>query len=114
MPLPTNWYHLNAMYADVSTPDRVRFLVPRDGYLRKVQTTLGGAITGADSIITVTINNAAALSPSITIANAASAEGDMDFADYFAPVAAGNWIEVITDGASSTAAQMGITLTLSG
>lgn len=113
MPLPTNWYHLNDMLADVSTASSCRFVVPRAGYLRRVETTLGGAITGADSVVTVSHNNTA-LSPTITVANASSAEGDRDSADYFRPVAAGDWIEVATGGESTGTQQLGITLTLSG
>lgn len=113
MPLPTNWYHLNAVLADVSTASGVRFVVPRAGFLRKVETTLGGAISGADSVVTVSVNNTA-LSPTITIANSGSAEGDRDFADYYTGVAEGDWIEVASGGESSDAQQLGITLTLSG
>lgn len=113
MALPSNWYHLNDMLADVSTASSVRFCVPRSGYLRKVETTLGGAISGADSVVTVSHNNTA-LSPTITIANASSAEGDRDSAEYFRGVAAGDWIEVATGGESTDTAQLGITLTLSG
>ena len=113
MPLPTNWYHLNDMLADVSTASSVRFVVPRAGFLRKVETTLGAAITVADSVVTVRHNNTA-LSPTITITQSGSAEGDRDSAEYYRGVAAGDWIEVETDGGSTTTAQLGITLTLSG
>jgi hypothetical protein len=113
MPLPNNWYHLNAMLADVSTASSVRFVVPQAGFLRKVETTLGGAITGADSVVTVSHNNTA-LSPTITVANASSAEGDRDSAEYYRGVAAGDWIEVATGGESTGTQQLGITVTLSG
>lgn len=113
MPLPLNWYHLSDVLADVSTASGSRFVVPRDGYLRKVETTLGGAITGADSVVTVSHNNTA-LSPTITVANASSAEGDRDSAEFYRPVKAGDWIEVATGGESTGTQQLGITLTLSG
>lgn len=112
MPLPKHWYHLNGMLADVSTASTERFVVPRAGYLRRVETTLGAAITVADSVVTISVNNVAA-SPTLTIAFTGSAEGDRDFADYYVPVKAGDFIEVATDGGSTTAAQLGITLTLS-
>jgi hypothetical protein len=113
MPLPNNWYHLNGTLADVSANTGFRFTVPQAGYLRRVQTHLGAAITGADAIVSVTIDGAAALSPTITIANASSAEGDVDGAEYFAPVNAGSRIEVTSGGESSTTAELAITLTLS-
>lgn len=113
MPIPLNWYHLSDMLADVSTSSSARFLVPRNGHLRKVETTLGGAISGADAIVTVSHNNSA-LSPTITVANASSAEGDRDSAEFYRPVSAGDWIEVATGGQSTDTAQLGIILTLSG
>lgn len=112
MTTPLNWYTLNGELADVSAASQLRFTVPRAGYLRKVSTTIGGAITGADSVITVSHNNTA-LTPTITIANSGSAEGDSDSGDYYRPVNAGDWIEVATDGASSTTAVCAITVSLS-
>jgi hypothetical protein len=112
MPLPNNWYHLTDMLADVSTASSCRFIVPRNGYLRGIRTTLGAAITVADSVVTVSVNNVAA-SPTLTITQSGSAEGDVDSADFFIPVKKDDFIEVATDGASTTTAQLGITLTLS-
>lgn len=113
MPLPRNWYVLNGTLTDVSAVSQLRFLVPQDGYLRKVETTLGGAITGADSVITVSVDNTA-LAPTITIANASSAEGDYDSAEFFAPVKKGSWIEVASGGESSTTAVLAVNVILSG
>ena len=113
MPLPTNWYQLDGELADVSAASKLRFVVPTDGYLRKVETSLGAAITGADAVVTVSVDNTA-LSPTITIANTSSAEGDYDIGEFFAPVHKGSFIEVATDGASSTTAVLAVTVTLSG
>lgn len=113
MPLPENWYQLNGQLTDVSAASQLRFVVPTDGYLRKVETSLGGAITGADSVVTVSVDNTA-LSPTITIANASSAEGDYDVGEFFAPVHKGSFIEVASGGESSTTAVLAITVTLSG
>lgn len=112
MPQPNNWYNLTDMLADVSTASSCRFCVPSNGYLREIRTTLGAAITVADSTVTVSHNNTA-LSPTLTIAFTSSAEGDVDTASFFRPVSKGDWIEVATDGGSTTTAQLGITLTLS-
>lgn len=112
MPKPNNFYYLTDSLADVSTASSVRFNVPTSGFLRKVETVLGAAITGADSIVTVS-HGTTALTPTITIANASSAEGDIDSAEFYQGVAAGDWIEVATDGASSTTATLAVTVTLS-
>lgn len=113
MPLPLNWYTLPGTLADVSAASQLRFLVPTDGYLRKVETTLGSAITGADSVVTVSVDNTA-LTPTITIANASSAEGDYDSAEFFYPVKKGSWIEVASGGESSTTAVLAVNVILSG
>lgn len=102
---------MTGMLADVSTSSSHRFIVPYNGWLRRVETTLGGAITVADSIVTVSLNNSA-LSPTITVAYTSSAEGDRGFADFNQPVKAGDWIEVTTGGQSTDTQQLGITLTL--
>lgn len=113
MPLPLNWYTLNGELADVSTASQLRFVARSDGYLRKVETTLGGAISGADAVVTVSVDNTA-LTPTITVANASSAEGDYDSAEFFYPVKKGSWIEVATGGESTDTAVLGINVTLSG
>ena len=110
---PANFYHLNAQIADVGTQSTVYFTVPRDGYLRQVETVLWGAITGADDVITVTVNGTAAV-PTITVANASSAEGDYDHAEYFIPVSAGSRIKIGNSGASTGTAPLSYTVTLSG
>lgn len=112
MPQPSNFYQLTAELADVSTASSTRFVVPTAGFLRKVQTVLGAAITGADAVVTVSVNGTA-LTPTITITQSGSAEGDVDSAEFYHGVAAGSWIEIATDGASSTTAQLHITATLS-
>ncbi len=113
MPDPVNYYYLTATIADVGTASTVYFTVPRPGYLRAVETTLWGAITGADDVITVTVDGTAA-SPTITVANASSAEGDYDSAQYMVPVSQGSRIKVANSGASTGTAVLSYTLTLSG
>jgi len=113
MPLPLNWYTLNGELTDVSAASQLRFVAPTAGYLRKVETVLGGAITGADAVITVSVDNTA-LTPTITIANASSAEGDFDSAEYYYPVKKGSWVEVASGGESSTTAVLAVSVTFSG
>lgn len=112
MPNPLNWYKLSEVLADVSAASAIRFVVPRPGYLRRVDTALGGAISGADAVVTVSADNVA-LAPTITIANASSAENDHDFAEFFTPVKAGSVIEVASGGESTDTQPLSVTITLS-
>lgn len=100
MPSPLSWYTLSAVMADIAAASTVRFLVPEDGYLRRVDCSIAAAIATADAVLTVSHNNTA-LSPTITVAFTSSAEGDYDFAEYFRPVKRGDFIEVATDGGPS-------------
>jgi hypothetical protein len=111
MPAPLNEYTLTGLLADVSTASAYRWCIPYDGYLRRVETTLGGAISGADAVVTASLDNSA-LTPTLTIANASSAEGDRDVADFNTPVRKGQWLEVASGGESTDTAQLGITVTL--
>ncbi len=113
MPDPLNYYTLNAHIADVGTANTVYFVVPRDGYLRSVETVLFAAITGANDTITVTVDGVAA-SPTITITQSGSAAGDYDSAEYFIPVAQGSRISIANSGASTGTAPLAYTVTLSG
>ena len=97
--------------SDVSTPEVVFFYVPYNCTLAKVGTVLGGAITLANSVITVK-NNAGASAGTITIAHVGSAAGDID---ELVPTSnntftAGQRLSIETDGASTTAAKLFITL----
>ena len=111
-PQPLNTVSVQAFHADISTAASAYCVSPFRGRLIKVYSVIGAAITGADAVITVSHNNTA-LTPTITIANASSAEGDMDSGEYYRPVNAGDWIEVATDGASSTTSVCAITVSLS-
>jgi hypothetical protein len=113
MPLPLNWYSLPAEFADVATAETLTFVVPTDGYLRKVETVLDAAITVADETITVSVDGSA-LTPTITIANSGSAAGTYDSAEFFAPVKKGSRVTVATAGDSTGAAGAAVTATFSG
>lgn len=102
MPRPLSWYQMEMPMADIGTASTVRFLVTENGYLRRVECTIAAAIATADAVLTVAHNNTT-LSPTITVAFTASAEGDYDSAEYYRPVKRGDWIEVTTDGGPSGA-----------
>lgn len=96
---------------DVSTAEKVWVYVPFAGTLTKVGTVLHGAITVADSTLTVK-NNAGSSAGTLTVAYTASAAGDID---ELTPASnntftAGQKLSIETDGASTTAARITVTL----
>jgi hypothetical protein len=112
MPSPLSWYALSNTMADIAAASQVRFVVPDDGFLRRVECSIAGAIATADAVLTVSHNNTA-LTPTITVAFTASAEGDYDFAEYARPVKRGDWIEVASDGGPSATVIAAINVILS-
>ena len=112
MPLPNNWYFLAAEFADVATAETLTFVVPNNGWIRRVETVLDGALTGTNETITVS-KNGSALSPTITITQSGSGAGDYDFADFFVPVAKGDRITVATAGNSTGPQGTAVTVTFS-
>lgn len=109
---PLNWYALSEQITDIGTADSKIFVVPSTGFLRRVETILAGAITAADDVVTVALNGTN-LSPTITIANAGSAAGDYDFAEFYSGVAKGDRITVTNSGASTGATKCGVNVVLS-
>ncbi len=108
----TNKYQLTASIADVSTADFVLVPVVKASTLTKVTTILHAAITGTDSTITVTNSVGAVLVGTITITQSGSAEGDTDTLTPASnnTFAAGTYVKIATDGASSTASKLQIVL----
>jgi len=109
-----NDYFLTAEIDDVSTSGQIYIPVPDDGKIIKIMSALGGAITGADAGLTAKIGGTAVTGGTITIANSGSAAGDVDTC---APTAAnqvveGQAIEIETDGASTNAVAVGITVVI--
>jgi hypothetical protein len=101
--------------ADVSTASSILFVMPFAGEIKEIQTVLGGAITGADAAITVKKNGGSAISGfGVTVANASSAKGDVDSDTPTSAltVAKGDFIEVLTDGASTGTQTLGVNLIL--
>lgn len=98
--------YLTGQWADISAADSSWTVAPVAGKITNVWTVLDGAITGADSNVTVEIGGVAVTGAAIVVANSGSAAGDVDNAVPTAAntVAAGDKIAVKTDGASSTTA----------
>lgn len=98
--------YYTGVFADISTAQTVLIPVVADGYLTEVRTVLGGAITGADAVVTVKVNTTTA--GTITVAYTSSAAGDIDvLTDLRVAVKTGDYLSIATDGASSTAAAAG-------
>jgi len=95
---------ISGFITDVSTAATVYVPMPFAGTINKVVTVLEGAISNADSIITVK-NAAAATMGTITVAQSGSAAGDVDTVSPSSnhTVAANSFITVATSGASQTA-----------
>lgn len=96
--------YISAYMADVSAPSKAYICPGFRGKIKNVRTVLGGAITGADSIVTVKINTTAVTGGTITITQSGSAAGDIDTCTPTGlnTFTATDYIAFDTDGASST------------
>lgn len=112
MCLPLNWSPVSGQFTDISAPSTVWLNAPDNGYLRRIVITLVNAITLADSIVTLKIDNVS-VSGSLTIAFTGSAKGTVFTWDLYAPVKKGSLIEIISDGASTTTSIAPVTAVLS-
>jgi len=105
---------LTATITDVSTAGQVYVVPGFNGRIRKISTVLSGAITSANAGLTAKIGGTAVTGGAITITQSGSAAGDVD---SVLPTGANSFtdsdaIEIETDGASSTARAVTITLEL--
>jgi len=108
-------YTLTAVIDDVSTASSVYLATPYAGTVTKVVTVLAGALTGADSTITVS-NSAGASMGTLTVAYSGSAAGDIDTLEPVSnnTVASNSRVLVQTDGASSGTAKLFVTVYIQG
>ncbi len=105
-------YVITAKITDISTAGQVYVTAPWAGTIEKVYSTINGAIGTADATLTPKIGGTAVTSGAITVAYSGSAAGDVDSSTPSAAnaVTAGQAIEIETDGASSNAIEVEITL----
>lgn len=92
---------------DLSTADQVYLPAPDDGYVHELFVTLANAITSADA--TATVKTASGTVGTVTLTQSGSAAGST-YSGTFSPngtsyVSKGDYIEVETDGGSSTACE---------
>lgn len=112
--LPLTWKPMTVRIADVSTAASVWVYPGFNGKIRKVISVLHGAITVANANVTVEIGGTAVTGAALVIAASGSAAGVVDSAT---PTALNTFtsdqpIEVITDGGSTDAAALEVTLWL--
>ncbi len=105
---------LNVSITDISTPSSHWVVSPIAGDIVKIYSVIDNAITGGNCGLSFEIAGTPVTNGGITITQAASAAGDIDSATPTAAntVTAGQAIEVISDGNSSTACRAVITLWL--
>lgn len=98
---------ISALIADVSTAETVLVPVPVAGTVVRMDTVLQGTISASDA--TVALKTAAdAAMASLVISYSSSAAGDVDSATEItnATVAAGDYLKLSTDGASTGAQKL--------
>ncbi len=101
---------------DISTAKSVWVVAPFDGLIETIYSVIDGAITGADCGLTAEIGGTLVTNSAITITQSGSAAGDVDSSTPSAAntVTAGQAIEVISDGLSTTNVDATITLVIRG
>ena len=103
---------LTVAIGDVSSAGSVWAVPGFAGTIVKVSNVISAAITSADAGLTLEIGGTAVTGAAITIATAGSAAGDVDQATPSAlnVITATDAIEIVKDGASTTASQGVVTL----
>ena len=110
----TGRFYLYARFLDVSTADSIIIPIIRSCTVIGARFTLAGAITVADSIVQVKAASGSAMGSNVTIAFTGSAKGtSFNFTANANNVLTGpTWMEVTTDGASTTAMPLGVLIEL--
>lgn len=99
-----NTIYLEGVLADVSTGSSILIPAPDNCTFESAVFHLGGAITVADSVLTLTRNDGASFGSTVTIAYTASAEGTaFTFtATTNKTITAPGYVKIATDGGSTT------------
>lgn len=102
-----NKYVTTSQFTDISTSDFILIPCPDACTFVKSTIIISNAITSADSTVTFTNSVGPATIGTLTIANAASAEGTIFTFTASAnnTMTAGSYVKIATDGVSSTAAK---------
>ena len=107
---------LTGNIVDLSTADQIYIPIPNQcaGEVVEIRTAIDAAITVADATVTPKIGGTAMTNGAITIATSGSAAGDTDvsYPSGANAVAAGDAIEIETDGGSTTTAKCNVTVVI--
>ena len=105
-------YAVYTCIVDISTAQSDWIVAPHAGAITDIWTVIDGAIGTADADITLELAGTLVTGSTVTVATASSAAGDVDTATATAAntVAAGDAIEVITDGASTNTVEVCVTI----
>jgi len=106
-----NKYVVTKEIADVSTASSTFFAAPVAGKIVNIYMIVDGVITSANAVISTEINGVAVTSGDMTILFTGAAVGDnyQSTPSGTNTVSPGDKVEVITDGASSTAVKATLT-----
>jgi hypothetical protein len=109
-----NEVYVNVNIPDISSAQSVWVVSPIAGNITKIYTVIYGAITVGDATVTAEIGGTLVTDSSITIANAGSAAGVVDSSTPSAAnsITAGGAIEIITDGGSTDAQIVTVTIVI--
>jgi len=107
---------LNVRIDDISTAQSVWVVSPIAGTIEEIHSVIHGAISVADANLSAEIGGTAVTGSAIVVAFTGSAAGDVDSATPSAAntVTAGQAIEIITDGGSTTAVAADISIRIKG
>lgn len=107
---------LTGVIDDISTAGQIYIPIPDEysGEVVEIRTALNGAIATADADITAKIGGVAMTNGVVTVAFSGSAAGDVDTARPSGAnaVAEGGAIEIETDGASTNAVKLFVTVVI--
>ena len=109
-----NDYFIVGKIHNISTAGSSFVVAPDSGKIIKIYTTIKNAITSANAGLSFELAGTAVTDGGITIAYSGSAAGDVDSATPSSAnyVEEGQTIEMITDGASSTACECEVTFVI--
>ncbi len=109
---PVSHRFITARIDDISSADQVYVVPGFRGRIKKISSVIEGAISSADAVLTAKIGGTAVTGGTITVANSGSAAGDVDSCSPTAArdFSASDAIEIETNGGSSTARQVMITI----
>lgn len=107
-------YYVTTVLPDISTASSVIVPVIENSVVLEASVVLGGTITNADAAISFLNSSGATMGTNVTVAESGSAKGDQ-----YSFTATGNneltgptWFEIATDGASTGAVPVSITVKL--